>query len=61
MSREYLNIEQKEALARLHPDANKTGFMDRISKITITSETENWILKAFDKYDIHPKLLLKDK
>lgn len=60
MYKEYLNTEQLATLKDKHPDNNKVSFMDRISKITVTPETSSQILVAFDKYDVHCKLLLKD-
>jgi len=61
MAKEYLNSEQMAELKKRHPDANKTNFMERISKITVTKDTPWQLLNEFDKHDIHCKLLLKEK
>lgn len=59
--KEYLNNLQRDELAKLHPDANKVSFIDRVSKVTITKNTDWGLLKQFHDYGVEAVVVMKDK
>lgn len=61
MSKEYLNSEQIAELKRRHPDANKTNFMERVSKVTITKQTDWGLLRKFHDYGVDAVIIMEKK
>lgn len=58
MAYERLNTEQLAELARRHPHANKTNFIDRVSKVTITKDTDWGLLRKFHDYGVEATVIM---
>lgn len=58
---EYLNLEQKKTLAERHPQANKTTFMERVSKVTITRNTDWKLVVKLNELGVDAELIEKDR
>lgn len=60
MAYERLNTEQLAELAKRHPHANKTNFMERVSKVIITKDT-NWnLVVKLNELGVDAELVEKD-
>jgi len=56
--KEYLNGAQIDELKKRHPDANKTNFMERVSKVTITKQTDWSLLRKFHDYGVDATVIM---
>lgn len=61
MSKEYLDKIQIDEIKKRHPDANKTNFMERVSKVTITKQTDWGLLRKFHDYGVDAVVIMGKK
>jgi len=59
--KEYLNVEQMAELKKRHPDTNKTNFMERVSKVTITKQTDWGLLRKFHDYGVDAVVIMEHR
>jgi hypothetical protein len=55
--RERLNAEQIKVLKERHPDANKTKFFERVSKVIISANTDYGIVRRLQELDVHADVI----
>jgi len=55
---ERLNTEQLAELAKRHSHSNKTSFMERVSKVTITKDTDWGLLRKFHDYGVDATVIM---
>lgn len=48
-------------LKKRHPDANKTNFMERVSKVTITKKTDWGLLRRFHDHGVDAVVIMEHR